>query len=72
MKKLMADCPRHDGSYDCTPFCGVCQGEQEYEWTPFRRCVTCPTEVEHDVWFEEFGMCVECSNEYFTDDESEA
>lgn len=22
-------CPRHAGSYDCSPFCGVCHGTQE-------------------------------------------
>ena len=24
-------CPRHEGAYDCTPFCDVCEGEQEYK-----------------------------------------
>ncbi len=28
----MIDCPKHEGAYDCTPFCEVCEGEQE--WTP--------------------------------------
>lgn len=23
-------CPRHNGSYDCTPFCDFCEAEQEY------------------------------------------
>ena len=68
---LMTECPRHEGGWDCTPFCDVCEGEQVYEYTPTRRCVKCPTEVEHDVWFEELGMCVECSNEYFTHDDEE-
>lgn len=27
----MIECPNHKGSFDCTPFCGVCGGEQEYE-----------------------------------------
>ena len=27
-------CPRHEGGYDCTPFCDICEGEQEY-------CPTC-------------------------------
>lgn len=21
-------CPKHDGGYDCTPFCSTCEGEQ--------------------------------------------
>ena len=24
------DCPNHEGGYDCTPFCKVCEGEQGY------------------------------------------
>jgi hypothetical protein len=24
-------CPNHKGSFDCTPFCELCQGEQEIE-----------------------------------------
>lgn len=24
-------CPRHEGAYDCTPFCEICEGEQEYQ-----------------------------------------
>jgi hypothetical protein len=27
----MIPCPNHDGAYDCTPFCPVCEGNQEYE-----------------------------------------
>lgn len=23
-------CPRHNGSFDCTPFCDFCEAEQEY------------------------------------------
>lgn len=26
----MIACPNHDGSFDCSPFCNVCGGEQEY------------------------------------------
>ena len=26
----MIDCPEHEGGYDCTPFCKVCEGEQGY------------------------------------------
>lgn len=24
-------CPKHEGAYDCTPFCEICAGEQEYD-----------------------------------------
>jgi hypothetical protein len=24
-------CPNHEGSFDCTPFCELCEGNQEYE-----------------------------------------
>lgn len=27
----MIPCPRHEGAYDCTPFCDICFGNQEYE-----------------------------------------
>lgn len=25
----MIECPKHEGAFDCTPFCEVCGGEQE-------------------------------------------
>lgn len=28
---MMIECPEHGGAFDCTPFCNVCNGEQEYE-----------------------------------------
>lgn len=28
---MMIECPNHDGAFDCTPFCELCNGEQEYE-----------------------------------------
>jgi hypothetical protein len=45
MKKIMSDCecehrlecPKHEGSFDCTSFCDICEGNQDY----------CPT---HDEW----------------------
>jgi hypothetical protein len=27
----MIECPNHGGAFDCTPFCEICTGEQEYE-----------------------------------------
>jgi hypothetical protein len=41
MTKTMVDCPRHEGAYDCTPFCDVCEGEQVYEYTATRPCEGC-------------------------------
>ena len=23
------ECPNHEGAFDCTPFCRVCEGDQE-------------------------------------------
>jgi hypothetical protein len=30
-RTMMVECPEHGGAFDCTPFCNVCNGEQEYE-----------------------------------------
>jgi hypothetical protein len=27
----MIECPNHQGNFDCTPFCKVCEGNQEYQ-----------------------------------------
>lgn len=27
------ECPNHDGAFDCTPFCRLCEGEQETNLT---------------------------------------
>ena len=27
----MIECPNHEGNFDCTPFCNLCEGEQEFE-----------------------------------------
>lgn len=27
---MIKDCPNHEGHYDCTPFCRICEGNQEY------------------------------------------
>jgi hypothetical protein len=37
-----------------------------------RPCVDCSVLIDDDVWHEEMGMCVDCSNAYYShDDESE-
>jgi hypothetical protein len=30
-KMTIKECPRHEGGFDCSPFCDICEGEQEYE-----------------------------------------
>ena len=27
---MIRECPNHEGNFDCTPFCRICEGEQEY------------------------------------------
>jgi hypothetical protein len=34
----LVECPRHEGGFDCTPFCNLCEGNQEY-------CVACTHKV---------------------------
>lgn len=34
-----------------------------------KACVGCGVDVDKDIWHEELGMCVECSHEYFDDDD---
>jgi hypothetical protein len=29
MSEFSGECPNHGGSFDCTPFCNLCFGEQE-------------------------------------------
>jgi hypothetical protein len=64
----MTECPNHGGNFDCTPFCRICEGEQEYKsngYLPCNRFGDCGEYVEEDIWHEELGFCVECSNLYF-------
>lgn len=60
-------CPRHDGNFDCAPFCDICEGNQEYEYTGYLPCQTCRTPVPDDVWREELGYCQPCQADYFAD-----
>lgn len=39
---------------------------KKVELTP---CQTCGVGVATDIWLEELGFCIECSNAYFTHDE---
>lgn len=38
------ECPNHEGNFDCTPFCALCEGEQEYQPAPVD---TGPVTVDH-------------------------
>ena len=62
---MIKDCPQHEGAYDCTPFCRICEGEQEYESTGFFPCIYCGEKLDEDIWVEEVGLCLECSNKYW-------
>ena len=65
---MMIECPRHEGNFDCTPFCNLCVGNQEYEsngYLPCNRFQYCGTSVEEDVWHEEIGFCIPCQEMYF-------
>jgi hypothetical protein len=67
----MKECPNHNGSFDCTPFCRICEGEQEYEYTgtlPCRNFGHCGTDVDEDIWHEELGFCVPCQHKYFNEE----
>lgn len=69
--KIMKECPAHGGSFDCNPFCRICEGEQEYEYTgelPCREFHVCFTYVPEDIWNEELGFCQPCQAKYFCED----
>lgn len=65
--KTMIACPRHEGSYDCTPFCDVCEGNQEYNDNETRTCIVpdCTETLPISIWIEELGFCVDHSHAYF-------
>ena len=60
-------CPNHEGAFDCTPFCEVCEGEQAYDPSDTLPCIVpgCAEKVTKDLWLEELGFCVEHSLAYF-------
>ena len=65
---IMKECPNHEGRFNCTPFCRICEGEQEYEsngYLPCHRFGQCGTMVEEDIWYEELGFCQPCQEMYF-------
>jgi hypothetical protein len=28
---MIIECPNHEGNFDCSPFCPLCEGNQEFE-----------------------------------------
>lgn len=38
----LIECPRHGGSFDCTPFCDLCEGNQEYDPKETEELCGCP------------------------------
>ena len=61
------ECPRHEGAFDCSPFCEVCEGRQEYDPAEVLQCVapSCLEKLTKDTWLTELGFCVEHSNAYW-------
>ena len=64
----MIECPNHAGSFDCTPFCNTCYGEQAYDPNAMEACIVpnCKEQLVKATWVEELGFCVEHSNAYFS------
>jgi len=69
---VLKECPKHEGAFDCTPFCRICEGQQEYfsnGYLPCENFGTCGEYVDEDIWKEELEMCLDCSNKYWSHDD---
>ncbi len=53
----MIECPNHEGNFDCTPFCKLCEGEQE---TPSFVCPACNTEQPYSRGHGDCRACDDC------------
>lgn len=64
---MLEQCPRHEGAFDCTPFCQVCEGEQEYDPQAMTSCQVpeCTERLTKEIYIEELGFCAEHSFMYF-------
>jgi len=69
MVTMIKVCPNHEGAFDCNSFCSICEGEQEYESNGFLPCKDCGTPIDDEIYPEELGMCLECSNKYWNHEE---
>lgn len=47
-------CPAHEGAWDCTPFCKVCEGNSEF-------CSTC------NQWESAIAMVIDVIGEMYND-----
>jgi len=52
----MTECANHQGGYDCTPFCNLCEGNQEYETKEITKMGTWTHTPELDISFEHCGV----------------
>ena len=52
----MVECPNHEGNFDCTPFCRLCGGEQEYY------TFVCPACQQDTPFIQGHGDCRACDD----------
>ncbi len=59
------ECPKHEGAFDCTPFCDTCEGEQECcpEGCDMIRCDECGDANYLTKYDEDFYLCDICAKE---------
>lgn len=64
---MLERCPNHEGNFDCSPFCQLCEGKQEYNPQDLISCQVpeCKERLTKETWLEECGFCVEHSHAYF-------
>lgn len=60
-------CPNHGGSFDCSPFCVLCEGVQGYNPDEMIGCQVpeCQEQLTKETYAEELGFCVEHQEAYF-------
>jgi hypothetical protein len=54
----LVECPNHQGGWDCSPFCKLCGGEQEYE-TNEERGTSKMNETETKLYLASCDFCPE-------------
>lgn len=64
---MITECPKHGGAFDCSPFCRICEGNQEFDAAVPLPCTECDTPVDALTYIEELGFCVPCQHAYFTE-----
>lgn len=69
VKTALVVCPKHEGAFDCSPFCGLCEGEQEYwltadvdweGWASYREVSPCSCELLDEPDLEAGYSCYSC------------